>query len=160
MLPWPEKSPHFLGVLDNIRSLHNVGAIFRTADGAGMGGLILSGITGTPPRSEIRKAALGAEEAIPWRYTPTTLAALEWLEEQGYYVVALEKTGTSKLLYKIELRRPLALVIGNEFHGIQPEILQHVDVTAHLPMRGVKTSLNVSVAFGIAAYEISRRFEQ
>ncbi len=154
---WPTPPPRLVAVVDNVRSLHNVGAIFRTADGAGFGGVILCGITGTPPRPEIRKAALGAEEFVPWRYVRSTREALEELSQQGYFIVALEKTDRSRLMWEVELRTPLALVVGHEFHGISDEILELADAVAHLPMHGRKASLNVSVAFGIAAYEIVRR---
>jgi len=155
--PWPDPPPTFVGVLDNIRSMHNVGAIFRSADGAGVGGLVLCGITATPPRPEIRKAALGAEEVIPWRYEKETLVALQKLRAQGYSLIALEKIAGSRLLYDVDLMAPLALVVGHEFHGLAPDVLQACDEVAHLPMRGQKVSLNVSVAFGVAAYEIARR---
>ncbi|RMD96922.1 MAG: TrmH family RNA methyltransferase [Calditrichaeota bacterium] len=157
MTPWPESNPEFVAVLDNIRSLHNVGSIFRTADGAGVGGLILCGITGKPPRSEIRKAALGAEEVVPWKYLPTPLEAVETLRQQGYFIIGLEKTENSKLIYDIEFEVPVALVVGHEFHGVSEPVLSACHVVAHLPMLGHKISLNVSVAFGIAAYELRRR---
>ena len=156
-IPWPEEPPQLVVVADNIRSLHNVGAIFRTADGAGFGGVILCGITGIPPRQEIRKAALGAEEVVPWRYFPSTLEALRLLRRQGYFLLALEKTESSQPIYHVSVRTPLALIVGHEFHGISESVLQQVDAVAHLPMRGHKISLNVSVAFGVAAYELSRR---
>ncbi len=155
--PWPEKPPAFVGVLDNVRSLHNVGSIFRSADGAGFGGLILCGMTGTPPRAEIRKTALGAEECVPWRYMPSTEEAIAWLREEGYVILALEKTPNSIPFYRLDVRPPVALIVGHEFHGISGSILSQCDMAAHLPMRGCKISLNVSVAFGIAAYELTRK---
>lgn len=157
MAHWPEKSPALVAVVDNVRSMHNVGAIFRAADGAGAGGLVLCGITACPPRNEIRKAALGAEEAVPWRYQRETLAAIRDLHRQGYFVVALESTESSQSLYDAQLQSPLALIVGHEFHGITEAALNEVDAVVHLPMLGSKISLNVSVAFGIAVYEIRRR---
>ncbi len=156
-IPWPDDLPPLVVVADNIRSMHNVGAIFRTADGAGFGGVVLCGITATPPRQEIRKAALGAEDVLPWTYFQSTLDALQWLRGQGYFLLALEKTASSQLIYRISVRTPLAVIVGHEFHGIREEVLQQADAVAHLPMRGHKISLNVSVAFGVAAYELSRR---
>lgn len=147
-----------IGVVDNVRSLHNVGAIFRTADGAGMERLILCGITGCPPRHEIRKAALGAEETVPWRYQKSAREAIAQLRADGYFVIALEKTTGSCSLYEIDMPRAVGLVVGNEFEGSAPEVLAAADIVAHLPMRGQKISLNVSVAFGIAAYEIRRKW--
>lgn len=149
--------PEFVAVLDNIRSLHNVGAIFRTADGAGVRKLYLCGMTATPPRAEIRKAALGAEESVPWEYFPTTQEALAALKRGGYALLALENTATSTDYRACAYRFPLALIVGHEFDGISPAILAQCDGVIALPMRGRKHSLNVAVAFGIAAYEIAGR---
>lgn len=160
MMASDKNRQNFVVIVDNVRSLHNVGAIFRTADGAGAQEVILCGIAGCPPRTEIRKAALGAEEVVPWRYEKSALTAIEKLREAGYFIVVLEKTTNSHLLYKAELRMPLALVVGHEFTGVTPEVLAAADVVAHLPMYGAKVSLNVSVAFGVAAYEIRRRFSK
>ena len=149
---------NFVAVLDNIRSLHNVGSIFRTADGAGVGRLYLCGMSGKPPRPEIRKVALGAEEHVSWEYVPRTETALAKLRSEGYHIVALENSIPEARDYRcVEYVFPLALVVGHEYNGIAPEVLALCDVTISLPMRGVKTSLNVAVAFGIAAYEIAAR---
>lgn len=157
MVPWPDKPPELVAVVDNVRSMHNVGAIFRAADGAGVGGLVLCGITACPPRNEIRKAALGADESVPWQYIKESLWAVHELRRQGYFIVALERTDASQSLYDAELPAPLALIVGHEFHGIAAEVLAEADAVVHLPMLGTKASLNVSVAFGIALYEIRRR---
>jgi len=151
--------PPFVAVLDNIRSLHNVGAIFRTADAAGAGKLYLCGMTGSPPRHEIRKAALGAEETVAWEYFKQTGDALEKLKHEGYSLVALENTYKSIDYRRAAYNFPLALVVGHEYNGIAPEILSLCDAAISLPMRGLKDSLNVAVAFGIAAYEIANRAE-
>ncbi|MGH7491271.1 MAG: RNA methyltransferase [bacterium] len=151
--------PPFVAVLDNIRSMHNVGSIFRTADGAGTGKLYLCGMTATPPRPEIRKAALGAEEIVPWEYFPKTDLALRRLREQGYRLFALENTSNSKDVRAASFSFPLALVLGHEYEGIAPETLALCDMAISLPMRGHKTSLNVAVAFGIAAYEVARQLD-
>lgn len=149
----------FVAVLDNIRSLHNVGAIFRTADAAGVGKLYLCGMSGTPPRPEIRKAALGAEESVAWEYFKQTREALLQLKGAGYFLLALESTPASIDYRRAAYQFPLALVVGHEYNGIAPETLALCDAAVALPMRGVKISLNVAVAFGIAAYEIAHRRE-
>lgn len=149
-------TPQFVAVLDNIRSLHNVGSIFRTADGAGVEKLYLCGMTGTPPRPEIRKAALGAEETVAWEYFATTQEALQHLRAEGYQLVALERAESSLDFRAAPYRFPLALIIGHEYEGIPSEILSACDMIVALPMHGHKQSLNVAVAFGIAAYEIGK----
>jgi tRNA G18 (ribose-2'-O)-methylase SpoU len=146
----------FVAVLDNIRSLHNVGSIFRTADGAGIEKLYLCGMTGTPPRPEIRKAALGAEEHVAWEYFQRTDEALAKLLADGYHLIALENNTQQTRDYReVKYVAPLALIIGHEYNGIAPEIVARCETVISLPMRGSKNSLNVAVAFGIAAYEIS-----
>ncbi|KAA3619977.1 MAG: TrmH family RNA methyltransferase [Calditrichaeota bacterium] len=159
MRPWPTENPPLIGIIDNIRSLHNVGAIFRSADGAGFGGLILCGITAQPPRAEIRKSALGAEDFVPWRYEKNTADAIKSSREAGYKIVALECNSSSKPLAEFMPGEKTALVTGNEFYGLNDEILQLCDEVRDLPMRGEKVSLNVSVAFGIAAYELAKHFD-
>ena len=149
----------FVAVLDNIRSLHNVGAIFRTADAAGVDKLYLCGMSVKPPRPEIRNAALGAEEVGAWEYFKHTHEALQQLKTAGYFLLALESTPASVDYRRAVYQFPLALVVGHEFSGIAPEILALCDATMALPMRGVKISLNVAVAFGVAAYEIANRRE-
>ncbi|NUO83177.1 RNA methyltransferase [candidate division KSB1 bacterium] len=148
--------PQFVAVLDNIRSLHNVGSIFRTADGAGVEKLYLCGMTGTPPRAEIRKAALGAEETVAWEYFATTREALQHLRAEGYQLLALERAERSADFREARYEFPLALIVGHEFEGIAPETLAECDLIVSLPMHGRKQSLNVAVAFGVAAYEIAR----
>lgn len=156
MKNWPETDPPLVGIVDNIRSLHNVGAIFRSADGAGFGGLVLCGITAKPPRPEIRKSALGAEETVPWIYKKDTLEAIAELRHRNYAIIALECNESSQPLAKYKPGKKTALVIGNEFYGLSDEVLQACDEIRDLPMRGEKISLNVSVAFGIAAYELAK----
>ncbi|MHC4504432.1 MAG: TrmH family RNA methyltransferase [Planctomycetota bacterium] len=141
-------------VLENIRSLWNVGSIFRTADAAGVEELWLVGITGRPPREEISKTALGAEEAVRWREAATALEAVESLREGGRFVVALERTSASVPLAGADVRFPCALLLGNEVAGLSAEAIEAADVVCHVPMHGVKSSLNVAVAAGVALYEI------
>jgi tRNA G18 (ribose-2'-O)-methylase SpoU len=149
----------FVAVVEDVRSLFNVGAVFRTADGAGMDKVYLCGITGAPPRKEIEKVSLGAENTVNWEWGFGCVPILRRLKERGFQIVALEKTETSRplteLLAEGKIARPLCLVVGNEVSGVSAEALSLSDIVAELPMRGMKESLNVSVAFGIAVYAIS-----
>jgi len=153
--PDPERD-RLVVVLDNIRSLHNVGAIFRTADAAGFSYLYLCGLTGSPPRNEIAKVSLGAETWLPFRYEVFLPAAIKVLKDRGYQIVALEKCDGSVGLYQSllgnKLSLPLALIVGNEVGGLSHEGAAMADHICHLSMRGKKESLNVSVAFGVASY--------
>jgi len=149
-----------VAVLDDIRSLQNVGAIFRTADGVHLEKLFLCGITGKPPRNEIRKTSLGAEESIPWEYAKDPLPVIRRLREQGYSIVALEHTTASLDYRQASYRFPLCLIVGHEFHGIRDELVAEADLAVEIHMRGVKQSLNVAVAFGVAAYQILSQWEQ
>ena len=133
-------------LLENIRSLWNVGSVFRTSDAAGVEEIWLTGYTGRPPRDEITKTALGAEEVVPWREAATALEAVEGLREAGFCIVALEKTEQSVPLAEAEIAFPCAL--------------EAADVICHLPMHGLKSSLNVAVAAGVAMYEIRRKAER
>lgn len=153
------RSP-FYGVLDCLRSAHNVGSIFRTCDGTNASGLLLCGYTPTPPHRHLSKTALGAVDTVPWQGFDHIEAAIEFLRGQKIQILALEKTDTSVSLYDCPLQFPLALVCGNEAEGLSPKICAQCDATVHLPMLGHKNSLNVSVAFGAAAYEITRRLGQ
>ena len=142
-------------LLENIRSLHNVGSIFRTAEAAGFERLYLAGITGTPPRDEISKTALGAEEVIEWEYAQTALDVISAIRGSGVQVIALERA-EGAVDYREDIwRPPLCVIVGNEVAGVSPEVLAEADVVASLPMSGVKSSLNVSVAFGVAAYHVA-----
>ncbi|MDY6846417.1 MAG: TrmH family RNA methyltransferase [Chloroflexota bacterium] len=147
-------------ILDNIRSAYNVGAIFRTADGAGAKRLFLCGITPTPARGAgIEKTALGAENHIPWDYHPNALNLVEKLKSDGLNLMALERTASSLPIYDFRPdpsdRRLLALIVGNEKAGVDPGIIDLCEHVLALPMVGEKGSLNVAVAFGIAAYWLS-----
>jgi tRNA G18 (ribose-2'-O)-methylase SpoU len=148
-----------IAALEDIRSLHNVGSIFRTADGAGVNHLILTGITGCPPRKQIAKTSLGAEDNITWEYRAGFLDVLPDLKKAGMQIIGLECTDQSRLLNEViaeeKIQSPICLVVGNEVTGISQEVLANCDQVCHLPMRGTKASLNVSVAFGIAAYALA-----
>ena len=139
-------------VVENVRSLFNVGAIFRSADGAGASGVILTGFTGSPPRREISRVALGAEETVPWTVFPTTAEAVLSLRRHNISVVALESTDDSIPYLEAPVTFPVAIVVGHEVEGVMPATLEACDYAIHLPMLGKKISLNVSVAAGIALY--------
>ena len=141
-------------LVEDVRSLYNVGAIFRTADGAGVSRIFLTGITGQPPHREIRKVALGAEESVPWEYRSDSTEVIRELKGKNFQIVVLESTKDSLPYDSVPYRAPLCLVVGHEFHGVSREVIEMADLLIRLPMKGVKVSLNVSVAFGIAIYEI------
>lgn len=144
-------------IIEDIRSLFNVGSIFRTADGAGVKRLFLTGITGCPPRRQIEKTSLGADAAVAWEYHKHALDVLPSLRQAGIFLLALEcgREPLADVIAGGALRLPICLVVGNEVHGINAETLSACDAVASLPMRGRKESLNVSVAFGIAAYALA-----
>lgn len=147
-------------LLEDIRSLHNVGAFFRTADGAGVECLVLCGITPTPPRSEISKVALGAEENMPWRHhADSVVAAREW-RERGYRIIAVEQTTRSRDLYEGPLAFPCVLVFGAEAEGLSPALLAECDESIEVPMFGAKESLNASVCAGAVLFEARRQWNQ
>jgi len=147
-------------VLDNIRSLWNVGSIFRSADAAGVEKLVLAGFTGRPPRAEISKTALGAEESVPWEEAASAAEAVERLRAEGRFVIALESTASSAPVAEADVRFPCALVLGNEVAGLGEEVRAAADAVCHIPMHGVKGSLNVAVAAGVAFYELRRAAEK
>jgi len=149
------RDPDFIALLENIRSLWNVGSMFRTADGAGIGRLILTGITGHPPRLEIAKTALGAEEIVPWEYVADPEEAVACARAAGYRILALENEPGAAPLSSVMAPGRICLVLGHEVAGISPALLEVADETIALPMRGAKGSLNVAVAFGIAAYALA-----
>ncbi len=141
-------------LLNNIRSLHNVGSIFRTSDGAGVKKLYLCGQTGYPPREEITKTALDAEEIVPWEYYIDPLDCIKKLKKRGIQIVALEQTEKSVDYKKFRPKYPTCLVVGHEIDGVSEEILELCDDVIEIPMQGKKKSLNVSVALGVAVYRL------
>lgn len=150
-------APPLEGLLDNIRSVFNVGAIFRTADGAGFRRLHLCGITATPDHRKVAKTALGAEESVPWRRHYSALDAIKTLKREGYRLWALEGEEGAQSIFQVDsfaLVDPVVLVVGNELAGIDPEVQAACHRLLYIPMVGVKESLNVAVAFGIAAYHL------
>ena len=146
-------------ICDNIRSLENVGSIFRTADALAIDKVFLCGISGKPPAHKISKTALGAEKTVLWEYCRQTWRLLERLKKQGVFIAALEQTKQSISLGSASRRMqfPLALVIGHEVKGVSASALRLADAIIKIPMLGKKESLNVAVAFGIAGYEINKR---
>ena len=146
-------------ILDNIRSAHNVGSMFRTADGAGIAELLLCGYTPTPPHRHLAKTALDAVEVVHWRHFETTPEAIADLRARGIPVLAVEYTADSVPLYDYVFPFPVGLVMGNEVAGLDEEMRKQCDATVHLPMHGLKSSLNVSVAFGIIVYEVLHRYQ-
>jgi tRNA G18 (ribose-2'-O)-methylase SpoU len=144
-------------LLDNIRSAWNVGAMFRTADGAGLRRLHLCGVTPTPDNPKISKTALGAEFAVPWIFQPDGLQTACDLKSQGYRLWGLEGGEDAISIFKAAQgldHRPVALVVGNEVAGIDPGILAECECVVAIPMQGFKRSLNVAIAFAIAAYSL------
>jgi tRNA G18 (ribose-2'-O)-methylase SpoU len=142
-------------ILENIRSLHNVGAIFRTADGAGWNKVYLTGYTGCPPDRRIEKVSLGAEEFLPWEHVDSAINLCTQLKKDGFEIIALEQSDRAEDIFMAQqTSENIALILGNEVEGVSPEILQRADRHFEIPMYGKKTSLNVSVAAGIALFEI------
>ncbi len=151
-----EKTPIII-VLDNIRSLSNVGAFFRTADAFRIGELFLCGITACPPHREIHKTALGADETVNWRYFATTEAACQALKAEGYRIYAVEQVEGSIALQDFKFKPQTAYILGNEVEGVSEEALPYCDGAIELPQEGTKHSINVSVCAGIVMWKI---FEQ
>ena len=144
-------------VVDNVRSLYNVGSIFRTSDGAMIQELILTGYTPTPPRKEIEKTALGATKSVPWSYIKDPLEAVSTLARRGLKTCCLEITDRSVPYHAVlPTDFPLCLVIGNEITGISREVVAQCDQALEIPMYGLKHSLNVAVAYGVAVFELAR----
>ena len=146
----------FFVICDNIRSLENIGSIFRTADALDVSKIFLCGISGKPPHHKISKTALGAEETVPFEYFRQTGRLIDKLKRDKIKIIALEQAKSAVSYEKFKPEFPLALILGNEVKGISKKILQKCDEIIFLPMRGEKESLNVSVAFGVAGYSIIR----
>lgn len=156
-----EKSPIVL-VLDNVRSLNNVGSAFRTADAFRIEKIFLCGITGTPPHRDIQKTALGATESVEWEYCMNTMQAVEKLKASDYQLCALEQVESSvKLnLFSTEKGKRYALIFGNEVFGVEEEVLKACDQVLEIPQLGTKHSLNISVSLGIAVWDMMVKLEQ
>lgn len=146
-------------MLHNIRSMWNVGSMFRTADGAGLERIVISGYTATPPRPQIEKTALGADATMPWVHRPDPVEALQEMKRNGIRVFGLEITEESRPYSGVGAGEfPACLLVGNEVEGIDDELLALCDDVLEIPQYGTKHSLNVSVAAGIALFELVRAF--
>ena len=145
-------------VLDDVRSMHNVGSVLRTADAFRVEEVVLCGITGCPPHPEIHKTALGAENSVSWRHCPTALEAVQALKAQGVVVMSVEQAEGSTLLpaYQPERGRRYAVVLGNEVKGVHQEVIDASDGCLEIPQLGTKHSLNVSVTAGIIVWHFAR----
>jgi tRNA G18 (ribose-2'-O)-methylase SpoU len=146
----------FYVICDNIRSLENIGSIFRTADALAVDKIFLGGICGQPPHPKISKTALGAEENIPWEYHWQVWRIIDRLKKDKINIIVLEQTPKSIVYTQFKPKFPLALVVGNEIKGVSPSVLKRADQVIHLPMFGKKESLNVAVAFGVAGYYLNQ----
>ena len=154
-----EKLP-LVVVLDDVRSLYNVGSVFRTADAFRVEEVVLCGITACPPHAEIHKTALGAEDSVAWRYFATAVEAVRYLHERGYFVYAVEQVEHSTKLQRLCLDRHqhYAVVFGNEVKGVHQEVVDLCDGCLEIPQYGTKHSMNVSVTAGIVMWEVCRQF--
>ena len=154
----PANAPHIEIVLDNIRSMYNVGGILRTADGAGVRHVHLCGITATPDNPKLAKTALGAHESVPWTAWRNSLDMARFLRKKGYRLWAIEDAPTAVGLFGADAGTaadpPLALIVGNEVTGVDPDLLALCERILFLPMQGRKRSLNVTIALGTAVYHL------
>ncbi len=144
-------------VLDNVRSLNNVGSVFRTADAFLIHSVVLCGVTGTPPHKEIEKTALGATGSVPWKYFKTTLEAIEYLRKENFQIYAVEQAVRSTPLNKLSvINQPTAFIFGNEVYGVEQEVVDQSDAVIEIPQGGTKHSLNIAVSVGVVLWEIFR----
>ena len=145
-------------VLDNIRSMHNIGSIFRSSDAFGVKSIFLCGICATPPNKEIRKTALGSTKTVEWKYFSSTKNAIQQLVNTGYHIIAVEQTQKSTFLNNTSVRKnKIALILGNEVKGVSPEILHEVNQHVEIKQHGKKTSMNVSVVAGIILWALHNK---
>ena len=152
-----ERMPIY-ALAEDIRSMHNVGSLFRTSDGVRLSKLLLSGYTARPLRKEIDKTALGATDSVPWEYYKDPVEAVQKLKKQNVKIVALEHTSESVSYADYRYEFPVCLVVGNEVDGVSQEVISLADAAIEIPMHGIKQSLNVSVAYGIVIYHILDKY--
>lgn len=147
-------------VLDNVRSAHNVGSVFRTADAFALESIYICGISARPPHKEIEKTALGATQSVAWYYLPTTLEACQQLLQQGYELIAVEQTTESIFLHNFEVKndKKYALIFGNEVEGVQQAVLEVASQCVEIQQFGTKHSLNIAVSVGIVAWQFVQQF--
>lgn len=146
-------------LVEDVRSVYNVGSIFRTADSFGAKKVYLSGITAFPPRDDLHKTALGAEESVDWEYDKNPIELAKRIKSEGISLVLIEQTKKSYDIFNSEIDFPVCFIVGNEVNGVSEELAALSDVHLEIPMHGVKQSLNVSVATGIIGYELLRQFK-
>lgn len=147
-------------ILDSIRSSYNVGSVFRSSDGAMIEKLIPTGYTPHPPKKEVLKTALGSQDSVTWEYIKNPIDEIKKLKIKGYKVCALEQTDKSIPHYEVDTKLfPLCLIIGNEVTGVKQELIDLCDFSIEIPQYGIKQSLNVAVAYGIAIFELRRIFD-
>ena len=147
-------------LLDNVRSMYNVGSFFRTADAAGVKELLLGGITAAPPKKAITKTALGAEERVRWRHDWDPVGMARQMRERGYELAAIETSVHSVDVFDWRPNFPVCLLFGHEVDGIRPELLELCDTHVRIPMLGIKHSLNVATAGGVVIYELLRKYRR
>jgi tRNA G18 (ribose-2'-O)-methylase SpoU len=145
-------------LLDDVRSMYNVGAFFRTADGAGIERLLLSGITARPPKSAIHKTALGAEERLPWQAVDDALETVRELHRTGYQIAAIETSTRALDIFDWQPQFPVCVLFGHEVDGLRPALLEMCDTHVRIPMLGIKHSLNVASAGAVVMYELLRKY--
>lgn len=155
------KHPVFV-VLDNVRSLYNIGSLFRTCDAFLIEGIYLCGITATPPHREINKTALGATESVHWEYFKNTVDAIETLKQKQYKIIAVEQTSESTVLEKLEIQINIryALVFGHEIKGVQQSVIDMCDESIEIPQLGTKHSINIAVSAGIVLWEFFKGYRK
>ncbi len=146
-------------ILDNVRSLYNVGSIFRTSDAVLLEKLYLCGITGFPPRKEISKTALGAEELVPWEYKEEAIEVIKNLKKQGVKIIAIELAHGSVPYDEYQIEFPACFIFGHEVYGISDEVMEEVDMSLEVPMLGRANSLNVATCYGIIMYEALKKLK-
>jgi tRNA G18 (ribose-2'-O)-methylase SpoU len=149
-----------IALLDNIRSMYNVGAFFRTADAAGIDQLLLCGITACPPKPAIAKTALGAEEHVRWEHRWDAASAVRSVRDRGYEIAAIETTARAVDLFDWQPRFPVCVLFGHEVDGVQPAVLEQADTSVCLPMLGAKHSVNVATAGGVVFFELLRKYRR
>ncbi len=146
-------------LLDNVRSMHNVGAIFRTSDAVLLKKLYLCGITGHPPRKEISKTALGAEEIVEWEYNEDATEVIKDLKKQGIKIVAVELAKGATIFHETKYDFPICFVFGHEVLGISDDVMELVDMAIEIPMLGRANSLNISTCYGIIVYDALKKLQ-
>ncbi|MAN35925.1 MAG: RNA methyltransferase [Candidatus Marinimicrobia bacterium] len=147
-------------LVENVRSVHNVGSIFRSADGFGANKIYLTGYTACPPREDISKTALGADKVVPWEHYKNPIEAAKKILNQGISLILVEQTIKSKSIYLSKFSYPICFIVGNEVTGVSEELASLSENHVEIPMRGIKQSLNVSVATGVIGYEFARNYCQ